>query len=104
MKNIKEFLNEIKELKNDKKVRTCIAYNKNNQVSIYKVSDYEYIDPCYQISKLILSDNILKTENIEATKKAMLSFDDVLKVSELNKNRIDIYYKNGKKALTIISA
>ena len=105
IKTIKELLKEMKEIKKEGKTNTYIAYNKNLIPSIYNVCDYDYIEDTYKISQIHFTekDNFIKVDNIEEFKKAILKFEDVKTASILSKDRIDFYYRNGKRALIVFS-
>ena len=105
IKTIKELLKEMKEIKKEGKTNTYIAYNKNWNPSIYNVCDYDYIEDTYKISQIHFTekDNVIKVDNIEEFKKAILNFKDVKSASILSKNRIDFYYKNGRRALIVLN-
>lgn len=105
MEEIKELLKEIKEEEKTKGY-TTLAYDKNWKInSLYDRS--ALIPENYYICELILNNGYNKPyqvntkEELQKLVKLFKSFKDVLKVSHVV-NRVDVYYKNGRKAISVV--
>lgn len=104
MKTIKELLKGIKEIKKEGKFKTVIAYNKKWQMRLYSI--HTLIPSEYFICELQFHENdgfykVNSRKELDNLIEALKNLDDVQKLT-YDINRLDAYYKNGRKAMTIL--
>lgn len=100
MRKIKDLLKEIKDLKKDNIQQVIIGYNKAFEIGIYNKTHLipnEYKIANIDLYEYLTVENIYELDNLS---QAFLTLDDIGKVDKLN-DRINVYYKNGKKATTV---
>lgn len=103
--NLKSFIKEIKKEKLNEKCEMRLAYNKVGNYT-GAVDKNALVPQEREIAKLIIDTGHNKPFGVDTSEELdniitlIRSFDDFGKISYYN-NRLDAYYKNGKKAMSI---